>query len=838
MSPAKTPKHPPSVWHEISLQQYLPRMSTQMAKRFYELASQPLKKRVGYGHFKPHRFRKILYTLAALVILAALLVVGLIKYFHVEERLQQRVIAELQSRGIALTMRNVSFDLLGGVVAQDVSIFQTRENKVTALQVSRVRFTMNWLSWWRGQPLLGDATVYGAQLNFPVTSDSSVTLEKVNARVKLRPGQLLIDYAEANLSKLHLRLDGEILMDQEMPLSSKPPSEEELQKNMRIYEQVRAELERLSTPLEVYVKFKTSSHDPLGGSGRIHVETSDYTWQGVRLKHFLLSASYEDRLLRLERASLGLGSGGVNIQGLVNLAQRKASFNFWSDADPTQLDVLLDEKLRDQLASVEFHKAPKIEGIAEMQWEGAFTFFTRAEFDWQDMLINNQPVDRFHALVSYDGTRFMATDVLFHEPLGELKAEMLFDGDRNLSGKVSSTFDFTKLRPLFGAGAQPFLTSLWFEKGPSIDATFSGHIPLPQEVPAGRSPLDALLVQGKIVMGKAYYKNGRGTITDIHELKTSFTWQNRVLKLPDLFFRRAPEEQAKADVVYDFNVRHVFVKNGGGHVNIQKTVPIFGGKLETYTLPYRIKGLADVKVSGKIDLATEKETELNLDIQAPEGMDYDFLKKTLRFTQVDTHLDFKGKKMTLIDREGTKLFGGQLLGTLQLDLGQEGPPYIADFKLQGNELQDILTTYFGKQDAHGITSGTVHLTGRLNDVKSIEGGGELQIKDGDLYQIPVLGGLSQVIGSILPVGYSRAEKGSTKYSFKDGVLILKDLSLSSATFALIGDGTYNFVEDELDMRVRVNVRGPLGVLLFPVSKAFEYRGTGPLSQPKWEANVF
>ena len=64
-----------------------------------------------------------------------------------------------------------------------------------------------------------------------------------------------------------------------------------------------------------------------------------------------------------------------------------------------------------------------------------------------------------------------------------------------------------------------------------------------------------------------------------------------------------------------------------------------------------------------------------------------------------------------------------------------------------------------------------------------------------------------------------------------------DLEIGSVAFNLIANGNYDFLRDNLDMDARVNLKGPMGIVLFPVSKLFEYHGTGPLSEPVWKAKV-
>ena len=50
---------------------------------------------------------------------------------------------------------------------------------------------------------------------------------------------------------------------------------------------------------------------------------------------------------------------------------------------------------------------------------------------------------------------------------------------------------------------------------------------------------------------------------------------------------------------------------------------------------------------------------------------------------------------------------------------------------------------------------------------------------------------------------------------------------------MFGNGALGFLDDQMDFNVRVNARGLPGVLLFPVSKLFEYVADDKLSKPHW-----
>ncbi len=45
------------------------------------------------------------------------------------------------------------------------------------------------------------------------------------------------------------------------------------------------------------------------------------------------------------------------------------------------------------------------------------------------------------------------------------------------------------------------------------------------------------------------------------------------------------------------------------------------------------------------------------------------------------------------------------------------------------------------------------------------------------------------------------------------------------------------MKDRMDLSVRINARGIPGIVLFPVSKLFEYVATGSVSKPEWRPKI-
>ncbi|MFH1067150.1 MAG: hypothetical protein V1746_04555, partial [bacterium] len=144
-----------------------------------------------------------------------------------------------------------------------------------------------------------------------------------------------------------------------------------------------------------------------------------------------------------------------------------------------------------------------------------------------------------------------------------------------------------------------------------------------------------------------------------------------------------------------------------------------------------------------------------------------------------------------------------------------------------------------KENVTGMCSAEFDFKGLLNDLKSVKGKGVLNVKEGDVYKIPIFGAFSEVLNSILPdMGYAKASDARGEFSFSNGVITIDQMDISSFAFAVIGHGTYDYVRDDADLSMRVNVKGIFGVPLFFVSKLFEYQGRGKLGAIKWESKVF
>jgi hypothetical protein len=142
----------------------------------------------------------------------------------------------------------------------------------------------------------------------------------------------------------------------------------------------------------------------------------------------------------------------------------------------------------------------------------------------------------------------------------------------------------------------------------------------------------------------------------------------------------------------------------------------------------------------------------------------------------------------------------------------------------------------------GIFTGTLNVTdANTRDWGSWQGHGRAQLQNGLIWDSPVFGVMSKAMNTIIPgIGNSRAKEAFGSYTITNSVIHTSDLKIEASGMRLLYAGTVDF-QKQVDARVEAELlrNAPLfgkavSVVLWPVSKLFEYRVTGTLADPKPE----
>jgi hypothetical protein len=391
----------------------------------------------------------------------------------------------------------------------------------------------------------------------------------------------------------------------------------------------------------------------------------------------------------------------------------------------------------------------------------------------------------------------------------------------SLDGRITSSLDPTILKGVFGPGMDNFLGSCAFPAGgPRVEATATGTA----------LKTDAWAVKGKLTANKFVYKTA-----SFDAALSDFTFADSKLNLLNLEVHR-PEGTGSGNIIYDFKNRNVELHNLVTQINVSEVAPVMGPKFTEYTKPYHFSKPPLVHANGNVDLDDKKkdlDTNLLVEVEGRSNMDWTLFHIPYTFGNPLGTLTFKNRKL-LVNMKQCGFYDGSLTGTLDMDLRQTPAAYVTDMNLAKVDFQKFMTRTFSYSKSTGSLTSKVHFTGTLGRMETLNGGGEVNVVDGDITGIPLLGSLTPLIP-----GFSTADEAHGHFTADKGFIHTDDLNISSLTLALIGDGSYNFIADKLDLDMRVNTNVPLfGIVLYPVSKIFEFHASGTMKNPQWAAKNF
>jgi hypothetical protein len=270
-------------------------------------------------------------------------------------------------------------------------------------------------------------------------------------------------------------------------------------------------------------------------------------------------------------------------------------------------------------------------------------------------------------------------------------------------------------------------------------------------------------------------------------------------------------------------------------VNVQEVAPVMGPKFTEYTKPYHFTRPPLVRANGKVDLQGEKkdlDTDLVVEVEGKSPMEWTLFHVPYSFDSPNGTLTFKNRRMT-VNMHKCGFYDGDLNGVMDMDLRGNPAAYTLDLNLTKVNFKKFMVRTWHYDKSAGELTVQSHLTGSIGKMETMTGGGEVKIDNGDITQIPFLGALTPQIP-----GFSVADAAHGHFTAAKGVIHTEDMNISSEIFALIGNGSYNFMTDRLNLDMRVTANAIFGIPLYPLSKIFEFHANGTMKNPNWQSKNF
>lgn len=179
-------------------------------------------------------------------------------------------------------------------------------------------------------------------------------------------------------------------------------------------------------------------------------------------------------------------------------------------------------------------------------------------------------------------------------------------------------------------------------------------------------------------------------------------------------------------------------------------------------------------------------------------------------------------------------WGGRVDGNLQIEIDQ-GDAINGELAASQLSLAQIGESY-GTKLAEAQVNAFIDFTSSGGDLASLDARGVGEIRHGQLFSMPFLGGLS------LPLGIDKVDfdidRAQFHYVIRNKYLVSNDLCASGESVCLKGAGMLNLDTLRVNSYLNLSFSGLGGALFLPVqlfsTQGIKLHGTGPLEDIRWQ----
>jgi len=288
---------------------------------------------------------------------------------------------------------------------------------------------------------------------------------------------------------------------------------------------------------------------------------------------------------------------------------------------------------------------------------------------------------------------------------------------------------------------------------------------------------------------------------------------------------------------------HVAIDSLSGTLYPAPLLRMFAPQAADHLEDYLFQQAPKLAASGIIDVRHQKNTNINIAMQRADAMTWTLIGQPTVFREITAKVVVSDDSV-LISPIKCKLFDGDASGTISVGTKAKNA-FTVNTSWSNFSMEEIAKTHEFKEKGYGRLTGKIKLSGDNDGTTTLNGDGQSSLENGELFAVPVFGPLSPLIAGIVGdrrVGFERAENATASFTIKNGLLEFADFKTATGNLKFTGNGTCDLDKKTLDMTIRMNARGLLGFLTFPLSPIikglFQFQGTGPLANTTWKHVVF
>ena len=458
-------------------------------------------------------------------------------------------------------------------------------------------------------------------------------------------------------------------------------------------------------------------------------------------------------------------------------------------------------------------------------WEGEVlpTLWMQGDFKTGNAAYNGVTVTSAQSHFSLTNVIWSLPDLVATRPEGNLELAHTSD-DRNhiFYFRVHSAIDPKAVRLLLAnADARAGMDDFVFTEPPKVDAEIWGRWHDNNSVGfKGHTSLTNFTFRGE---------SASRFIGD-------FQYTNQFMVLRDGRIERGPRYMTASALGVDFPGQKLYLTNGFSTMEPTPVAHAIGRKVTKIIEPYQFLQPPAVHAHGTIPLVDEVPADLHFQI---DGGPFHWMKFNL--DHVAGEVNWVGDHMTVTNAQAS-FYKGTLTGSAAFDFNVDpGTDISFDSAVTNADLHALMMDLGAVTNRlEGMLSGHLNIThANSDDWRSWFGNGDVNLRDGLIWDIPIFGRFSPVLDKLgRGLGESRASEGAGKFIITNSIIHSDTLAIRSPTLHLLYRGNVDF-DGKVDATMEAEVLHDtplvgsiISTLFLPFSKLFESKVTGTLDDPK------
>ena len=751
----------------------------------------------------------------------------------------------ISKQGAHIQIGSLRYLPLQGVIADEVRVFSepSHEHEISRLERIILDFDKTKLA--RGIFHLNKIQLSHARLTLPVDpkNPDSEMLNVTDANGTIfMPGDRRLEVRDARgkIAGIDVRLDARIIGYQQQ--GNSPPVDNNYGKRRELLAQIIRELGTWQfdekKPPAIQLSIEGDVNDRSTITAKLGLQVKNMEKNGHVLKEITGEADVTGDLLTITtlRATDRYGAFEGHID--YNIQDREGRFDISSSLEvPKLLSAWLGLPPLDQV---------EMRGKQILEAEGDFTLHEKAppqirvtgHVRCESVVLRGISFDAVETAFSWRDDTLFLRDLHILRPDGKAKGKAMIEWPV-VRLELQTTLPVPVYRPFFvGQPLEMVLNDITEREGASVDVTIKGGFDANNHLAwgyTGSGTAKNLNYKGVPVNSAVCKFSLDHQELDFHDGTVVFNYTKYPLRKA---FNGPSEGTAKVGRIrFDAPEKVVEVEDVSGQIWAAPLVRFFAADVADSLEQYRFHHPPDLKGSGVVDTTPQGRTALNISFSSDQPADYLFLGTNLTLGQPRGQVAIRGERVNISNLK-LDAFDGPVSGNID---------YLGSGKLAGDlswtklSIPDLTTTYGFQMKSGGTVTGRLAFSLSNGKVETLDGEGLLAFEKAELFSVPMFGPLTPLIGGVLnddKAGFQPATAAFCTFKILNGVLSSNDFQTSTSSLNFVGNGTVDLRDRTLDMTMRMNAHGLLGLLAMPLrpfSGLFQFHGTGALKETQWES---